>query len=129
MKDIPAYMLLVNPSNGDDWHAVSVSKSKDILDALGCRVFSFHIITIQGVRIFAYYDAEELLIDRLHRPVLFDTNKRPLVYGRVLLGMPVEHGNDATLTTEALTAISNNVVRVNSCNESKFYYAIGGVTW
>lgn len=129
MKDNAAYMLLVNPSKGDDWHAVRVTDFNDILEALDCRVFSCHIITIQGCKICAYYDDEELLIDRPHRPVLFDTNNRPLVYGRVLLGMLDKHGNDVSLTTEALTAISNNVVRVNSCNESKFYYAIGGIIW
>lgn len=129
MKDKAAYMLLINPTNGADWPAVRVEDFNDILEALDCRVFSCHIITIQGVKICAYYDDEELLIDRPHRPVLFDSNKRPLVYGRVLLGMLDEHGNDVSLTTDALTVICNNVARVNSCNESKFYYAIGGITW
>lgn len=129
MKDNVAYMLLVSSSKGDDWHAVRVADFKDILEALDCRVFSCHIITIQGCKICAYYDDEELLIDRPHRPVLFDNNKRPLVYGRVLLGMLDENGNDVTLTTEALTAISNNVVRAVSYNKPTFYYAIGGVEW
>jgi len=129
MKDSGARMLLVDPHTEKGMRGVLVRDFEDILKALDCRVFSCHVIAIEGYLICAYYDDEELLIDRDHRPIMFDKNKEPLVYGRVLLGMLDYEGNDVSLSFDAFTAIMDNAVLVANRSRTVKYYAIGGVVW
>lgn len=129
MKDSAVKMLLVSPSNGKDWCIVQIADLRDVAKALICRTFCWHIVEIGGYKLSAYYDGEKLLNGNIYKPILFDTQKHPLVCGRVLLGMLDLQGNDISLSERALNAVIDNIVVVTKRDRTDQYYAIGGVEW